>query len=164
MLVQRIEPVPGRVYSLLFVAVMNGDPGQTFTAANGFKVRLPGYTGSHRVVDHAFPILTGDQVWKPKTWIVFYAPSKKYYPLSPQISAGFQLDAGGRSLTARARAVGHLPADHLRSRQIRSPARLDRRLWPGCELGAGVALGLPDTAINILVSANTERQDFAGHF
>src|SRR5579875_1401976 len=32
-LVQRIQPVPGRVYNLLYVVVMNGT-GQTFTAAD----------------------------------------------------------------------------------------------------------------------------------
>ena len=77
---------------------MNGT-GQTFTAANNFTVRLPGYTGTHRVIGHAFPVLTGNQVWKPKTWIVFYVLSKKYYPLSPQVAAGFQLNTGGRSST-----------------------------------------------------------------
>ena len=51
---------------MLFVAVKNGT-AQTFTASNDFTVRLPGYTGSHRVVDHAFPVLTGNEVWKPKT-------------------------------------------------------------------------------------------------
>ena len=65
-LVQHTQPVPGRVYNVLFVAVKNGT-AQTFTAANDFKVRLPGFTGSHRVVDHAFPVLTGNEVWKPKT-------------------------------------------------------------------------------------------------
>ena len=97
-LVQKAKPVPGRVYNVLFVAVQN-NTAQTFTAANDFKVRLPGFTGTHRVVGNAFPVLTGDQVWKPKTWIVFYALSKKYYPLSPQVAAGFQLQAGGRSST-----------------------------------------------------------------
>ena len=97
-LVQKLQPVPGRVYNILFVAVMNGT-AQTFTAANDFRVRLPGFTGTKRVVDNGFPVLTGDQVWKPRTWIVFYVLSKKYYPLSPQVAAGFQLDAGGRSST-----------------------------------------------------------------
>ena len=97
-LVQHTQPVPGQVYNVLFVAVKNGT-AQTFTASNGFTVRLPGYTGSRRVVDDAFPVLTGNEVWKPNQWIVFYALSKKYYPLSPQVAAGFQLDAGGRSST-----------------------------------------------------------------
>jgi hypothetical protein len=162
-LVQRVQPVPGRVYNILFVAVLNGTT-QTFTAANHFQVRLPGFTGTHRVADHAFPVLTGNQVWKPKTWIVFYAMSKKYYPLSPQISAGFQLNTGGRSSTLVPGPSG------IFLRLTYDPARFAKQLdWivaygQGAEGGAGSALGLPDTAINILVSANTNRQDFAGHF
>jgi hypothetical protein len=65
-LIQRTQPVPGRVYNILFVAVMNRR-GQTFTAANDFKARLAGFTGTDRVVDRAFPVLTGNEVWKPKT-------------------------------------------------------------------------------------------------
>jgi len=162
-LVQRIQPVPGQVYNVLFVAVMNGT-AQTFTAANHFEVRLPGFTGTHRVVDHAFPVLTGNQVWKPKTWIVFYALSKKYYPLSPQVAAGFQLNTGGRSSTLVPGPSG------IFLRLTYDPAKFARQLdWivaygQGAQLGAGAKLGMPDTAINVLVGANTERSDFAGHF
>jgi hypothetical protein len=162
-LVQKIKPIPGQVYNILFVVVQN-NTGQTFTAANDFRVRLPGYTGTRRVTGNAFPVLTGDQVWKPKTWIVFYAISKKYYPLSPQVSAGFQLQTGGRSSTLVPGPSG------IFLRLTYDPARFASQLdWivaygQGAELGAGAKLGLPDTAINSLVSANTERQDFAGHF
>jgi hypothetical protein len=51
-----------------------------------------------------------------------------------------------------------------------NPATFARTLdWivafgPGAEGGAGAKLGLPDTAINMLVSAKTQRIDFAGHF
>ncbi len=162
-LVQKIQPVPGRVYNVLFVAVQN-NTGQTFTAANNFRVRLPGFTGTHRVADNAFPVLTGNEVWKPKTWIVFYALSKKYYPLSPQVAAGFQLDAGGRSSTMVPGPSG------IYLRITYDPARFPHQLdWmvaygQGRQLGPGAALGLPDTAINSLVSAHTNRPDFAGHF
>lgn len=162
-LVQKIQPVPGRVYNILFVAVQN-NTAQTFTAANGFKVRLPGFTGSKRVVGNAFPVLTGNQVWKPKTWIVFYALSKKYYPLSPQIAAGFQLDTGGRSSTLVPGPSG------IFLRLKYDPATFARTLdWivaygQGSMQGAGSALGMPDTAINSLVAASTNRMDFAGHF
>ncbi len=161
-LVQRIQPVPGRQYNVLFVAVQNGT-GQTFTAANHFMVRLPGFTGTHRVVDHSFPVLTGNQVWKPKTWIVFYALSKKYYPLSPQVSAGFQLDLG-RSSTLIPGPSG------IFLRLTYNPATFAKTLdWivaygQGAQQGAGSALGLPDTAINELVASHTNRIDFAGHF
>lgn len=162
-LVQKVQPVPGRVYNVLFVAVQNGT-GQTFTAANGFTVRLPGFTGTHRVAGNAFPVLTGNQVWKPKTWIVFYVLSKKYYPLSPQVAAGFQLQAGGRSSTIVPGPSG------IFLRLTYNPATFARTLdWivaygQGAQQGAGSALGLPDTDINVLVSARTERSDFAGHF
>ena len=96
--------------------------------------------------------------------MVFYVLSKKYYPLSPQVSAGFQLEAGGRISTMVPGPSGiflRLPYD---------PATFARTLdWivaygPGAEGGAGAKLGLPDTAINELVSAKTQRNDFAGHF
>jgi hypothetical protein len=162
-LVQRVQPVPGGVYNVLFVVVLNGT-GQTFTAANHFQVRLPGFTGTHRVVDHAFPVLTGNQVWKPNTWIVFYALSKKYYPLSPQVAAGFQLNAGGRSSTLIPGPSG------IFLRLTYDPARFARTLdWivaygQGAELGPGAAYGMPDTAINVLVNAKSDRQDYGGHF
>jgi hypothetical protein len=162
-LLQRIQPVPGRVYNVLYVVVMNGT-GQTFTAANNFQVRLPGFTGTHRVADHAFPVLTGDQVWKPKTWIVFYALSKKYYPLSPQVAAGFQLNTGGRSSTLVPGPSG------IFLRLTYDPSKFARQLdWiaaygQGAQLGAGAKLGMPDTALNVLVAAQTQRFDFAGHF
>jgi hypothetical protein len=161
--VQHIQPVPGRVYNVLYVAVMNGT-NQTFTAANNFKVRLPGFTGTHRVVDSAFPVLTGDHVWKPKTWIVFYALSKDYYPLSPQLAAGFQFNTGGRSSTVVPGPSG------IFLRLTYNPATFARTLnWivaygQGAQLGPGAAVGLPDTAINELVAAQTHRMDFAGHF
>ena len=162
-LVQHTQPVPGQVYNVLFVAVKNGT-AQTFTASNDFTVRLPGYTGSRRVVDDALPVLTGNEVWKPNQWIVFYALSKKYYPLSPQVAAGFQLDAGGRSSTMVPGPSG------IFLRLKYDPATFARTLdWivaygPGAEGGAGAKLGLPDTAINELVAAQTHRIDFAGHF
>jgi hypothetical protein len=162
-LVQKSQPVPGHVYNVLYVALMNGT-SQTFTAANNFRVRLPGFTGTHRVAGNAFPVLTGDQVWKPNTWIVFYVLSKKYYPLSPQVSAGFQLNTGGRSSTLVPGPSG------IFLRLTYDPAKFARQLdWivaygQGAQLGAGSKLGMPDTAINVLVAANTKRMDFAGHF
>jgi hypothetical protein len=162
-LVQHTQPISGQVENVLYVAVKNGT-AQTFTAANGFTIRVPGSSGGGRAVSDAFPVLAGDQQWKPNTWMVFYVLSKKYYPLSPQISAGFQLDAGGRISTMVPGPSGiflRLPYD---------PATFARTLdWivaygPGAEGGAGAKLGLPDTAINELVSAKTHRIDFAGHF
>ena len=96
-------------------------------------------------------------MWKPKTWIVFYALSKKYYPLSPQVSAGFQLNTGGRSSTLVPGPSG------IFLRLTYDPARFAKQLdWivaygQGAQLGAGAAVGLPDTAINVLVAAKTDR-------
>ena len=92
----------------------------------------PGRTGSS---DNAFPVLTGDQVWKPKTWIVFYVLSKKYYPLSPQVAAGFQLDAGGRSSTLVPGPSGIFLRLTYDPATFAQHARLDRGLWPGCAAG-----------------------------
>ncbi len=90
--------------------------------------------------------------------------SKKYYPLSPQVAAGFQLNTGGRSSTIVPGPSG------IFLRLTYDPARFARQLdWivaygQGAQGGAGPPFGMPDTAINILVAANTNRQDFAGHF
>ena len=162
-LVQRAQPVPGQVYNVLFVAVKNGT-AKTFTASDNFTVRLPGFTGTHRVVGNDFPVLTGDQVWRPNQWIVFYVLGKKYYPLSPQVAAGFQLNTDGRSSTLVPGPSG------IFLRLKYDPATFDKTLdWivaygQGAQLGAGSKLGLPNTAINLLVSAKTKRMDFAGHF
>jgi hypothetical protein len=162
-LVQRIQPVPGQVYNVLYVAVKNGT-AQTFNASSGFTVRLPGFTGTHRVTGHAFPILTGNEQWAPGQVIVFYALSKKYYPLSPQVAAGYQFDLGGRSSTAVPGPSG------IFLRLTYDPAKFARTLdWivaygQGAQLGQGPKYGLPDTAINEFVSAKTQRIDFAGHF
>ena len=90
-LVQPEQPVAGQTYNLLQIAVRNGT-SQTFTASNGFTVRL---NVNHNEV---FPVLTGSEQWKPTQVIVFYILTKKYYPL-PQTYGGFQLDLGGRSST-----------------------------------------------------------------
>ncbi len=91
-LVQSRQPVPGQVYNVLYVVVKNGT-AQTFTASNGFTVRLTSQSKAQ-----AYPILTGNQQWKPDQWFVFYVLTKKYYPVS-EVAGGFQLDLGGASLT-----------------------------------------------------------------
>src|SRR5579883_2203107 len=76
-LVQTIKPVPGQVYNVLFLSLWNGT-NRTFTAADGLTVK-----SSNQTRAHAYPILTGNQVWAPGQRIVFYELTKKYYPLSP---------------------------------------------------------------------------------
>ena len=139
-LVQHTQPVPGQVYNVLYIAVKNGT-SQTFTASNGFTVRLPGTSGGHRVIDDALPVLTGDQQWKPGQWTVFYVLSKQYYPLSPQVAAGFQLDAGGGISTMIPGPSGIFLRVTYDPATFARHARLDRGPWPrrrrrrGCETG-----------------------------
>jgi hypothetical protein len=153
-MVQSIPPVPGQVYNVLSVAVKNGS-AQTFTAANNFVVRLPG--------GKSFPVLTGDQVWKPRTWIVFYALTKRYYPLR-QVPGGFEFDFGGRITTL----VPGPSAIFLRLRY--NPATFARSLnWitafgQGAQLGLGPPRGIADTAINQIVAGRAHKIDFGGHF
>jgi hypothetical protein len=162
-LVQKAAPVPGKTYNILSIAVKN-NTYQTFTAKDNFSVRIPGFTGTHRVEDHAFPILTGNEVWKPEQVIVFYIMGNNYYPLSPQVAAGFQLNLGGRSTTL-------IPGPSAIALRIKyDPATFARTLdWivcygQGAQTGHGPALGIPDTSINNIVRAGTNRIDYGGHF
>ncbi|MGP0066241.1 MAG: hypothetical protein ACLQGP_21890 [Isosphaeraceae bacterium] len=156
-LVQSKQPVPGQVYNILYVAVKNGT-AQTFTASNGFTVRLTSQSKAH-----AYPILTGNEQWKPDQWFVFYVLTKKYYPVS-EVAGGFQLNLGGASSTLVPGPSG------IFLRVKYDPAKFAGTLnWivaygPGAQGGAGPKVGLPDTAINEIVAANTHRIDYAGHF
>ncbi|MGO9916875.1 MAG: hypothetical protein ACLQIB_19520 [Isosphaeraceae bacterium] len=153
-LVQSAQPVPGQVYNVLSIAVKNGT-AQTFTANNGFTVRVPG--------GQLFPVLTGDQQWKPKQWIVFYILTKRYYPLA-QVPGGFQFNLGGRITTL----VPGPSAIFLRLKY--NPATFARTLnWitafgQGAQLSLGPPFGMPDTAINQIVAGRTHKIDFGGHF
>jgi hypothetical protein len=155
-LVQSTQPVPGQVYNVLQIAVRNGT-GQTFTADNGFTVRLT--TNGNQV----FPILTGTEEWKPKQVIVFYILTKKYYIL-PQTYGGFQFNLGGRSSTL----VPGPSAIFLRLPY--NPATFANTLnWivafgQGNQVGKGAFFGIPNTSINNIVAAITRRNDYGGHF
>jgi hypothetical protein len=156
-LVQSRPPVPGRTYNILQVVVKNGTR-QTFTASNGFTVRMTNQTKAH-----AYPILTGNQQWQPNQWIVFYVLTKKYYPVS-QVAGGFQLNLGGASSTLVPGPSG------IFLRLKYDPATFAKTLdWivaygQGAQQGVGPKVGLPDTAINQIVAAATNRRDFAGRF
>jgi hypothetical protein len=137
-LVQDRQPVPGQVYNILFLSVLNGT-GRTFTASDGVQVKTTEQHGPR-----AFPVLTGDQQWKAGERIVFYQLTKKYYPLSPTQSAGFVFNF----VSPRATAIPGPSGIFLRLRY--NPATignvLDRIVSSG--VGAkGHELGLPDTAI-----------------
>ncbi len=157
-LVQGLKPVPGQVYNVCEVAVKNGT-AQTFTASNGFTVRMTDQPKSFG----GFPILTGDEQWKPGQILVFYVLTKKYYPVS-FVAGGFQFDLGGRSSTAIPGPSG------IFLRLTYDPATFAKTLnWivaygQGNEVGAGAQYGLPNTSINEIVDARTRRMDFAGHF
>jgi hypothetical protein len=162
-LVQEAQPVPGKTYNVLYVVIRN-QTAKTFTAADGLTVRVPGFTGTKRVTGNSFPVLTGDEVWKPGQWAIFYIVGHEYYPMSPQVAAGFQLQAGGRSSTIVPGPSGIIlrlkyePSGFLRA--------LDNNVLAGqgAQGGVGPPLGISDTAINRLVSAGSNRIDFAGHF
>jgi hypothetical protein len=136
---------------------MNGT-AQTFDASSGFTVRL---TNQGRIP--GFPILTGNQQWKPGQVFVLYVLTKKYYPVS-FVAGGFQVNLGGRSSTLVPGPSG------IFLRLKYDPATFARTLdWivaygQGAQLGQGPKFGLPDTAINTIVSARTQRIDYAGHF
>jgi hypothetical protein len=156
-LVQRKQPTPGQVYNVNTVAVKNGT-GQTFTAKNGFTVRL---TNQGRTP--GFPVLTGNEQWKPGQVLVFYVLTKKYYPVS-FVGGGFQFDLGGRSSTFVPGPAG------IFLRLKYNPATFARTLdWivafgQGNELGQGARLGLPNTSIGEIVDARTHRSDYVGNF
>jgi hypothetical protein len=155
-LVQSKQPVPGKVYNVLQVTVRNGT-AQTFTASNGFEVRFPGQKAT-------FPILTGNEQWKPGQVYVFYVLSTKYYPLPDAVQDGFDFDLGG------ARSVGIPGPSGIFLRLKYNPATFPKTLdWivqhgPGTEGGAGLKYGLPVTSIQAFVSSKTRRSDFAGYF
>jgi hypothetical protein len=157
-LVQGRKPVPGQVYNVTDVTVKNGT-AQTFTAANAFTARMTNQPRSFA----GFPILTGNEQWKPGQILVFYVLTKKYYPVS-FVAGGFQFNLGGRSSTAVPGPSG------IFLRLKYNPATFARTLnWivafgQGNQLGQGARFGLPNTSINELVDARTHRQDFAGHF
>ncbi len=155
-LVQSRQPVPGQTYNVLFVTLRNGT-AQTFTASNNFRVKTPGSRKS-------FPILTGDEVWKPKQIFVFYVLTKKYYPFRP-VPGGFMVDLGGVSSTMVPGPSGNF------QRLTYDPATFARALnWivafgQGNEGGVGAAHGgIANTSINTFVAARTNRPDFAGRF
>jgi hypothetical protein len=157
-LVQKAQPVPGQVYNVAFVSVKNGT-GQTFTSSNGFTVRMTNQPRSFG----GFPILTGNEQWKPGQVLVFYVLTKKYYPVS-FVSGGFQFDTGGRSSTGVPGPAGIFLRLKYNPAKFASTLNWIVAFGPGNESGQGAKFGLPNTSINQLVDARTRRMDFAGHF
>lgn len=155
-LVQSRQPIPGQHYNVLYVIVRNGT-AKSFGADSGFEVKIP-------QSPTAFPILTGDQVWRPGQWYIFYILTKKYYPMPSQASNGFTFNLGG----ARSVAIPGPSGIFLNIKY--NPATINRTLdWiamrgAGAQGGKGIRLGIPDTALVEFLSAKTNRNDFGGYF
>lgn len=146
-LVQGRQPIPGQVYNVLFVTVWNGTK-RTFTAADNLFVKI-----TDQQPGHAYPVLTGNETWKPGQRIAFYLLTKEYLPLSPVVSAGFEFNF---SSTPRTVAIPGPSGIFLRVRY--NPATFGRVLnsiiltGPGSR---GSHLGLPNTSIWEVVPAGT---------
>jgi hypothetical protein len=156
-LVQARQPIPGQWYNILWVAVRNNSD-QTFDATNSdFKVRLSGqkqYT----------QILTGDETWKPGETKILYVLTKQYYPLSNQVTGGFEFLLDG----AWSVAIPGPSGIFLRIKY--SPDTINKILdyallrGPGSQGGRGLKYGMPVTSIFGFVSAKENRNDFGGLF
>ncbi len=135
-LVQPSPPAAGKLINVFFVTVRNST-AQTFNASSGLMV---GLTGGHQ----AFPILTGNEQWKPGQVFIFYALTTKYYPVQPAVSAGFVFDLAGSPGIAIPGPSGAF--QRVRYNPATFPAVLDYIVahGPGSK---GHLLGLPDTAI-----------------
>jgi hypothetical protein len=155
-LVQANQPVPGRTYNVLYVAVRNGT-ALTFDANSGFEVKIPGQA-------NYTPILTGNEQWKPGEEFVFYVLSQKYYPLPSEISSGFEFKLAGAPSVAIPGPSG------IFLRLTYKPTTFARTLDSivafgiGAQGGKGVKTGIADTALYEFVSAKTKRIDYGGYF
>jgi hypothetical protein len=156
-LVQGNQPVPGKVYNVLQIAVQNGT-NQTFTSSSNFTVRM-----SNQTKAHSYPILTGNEQWNPGQWAIFYVLTTKYYPVN-QVRGGFQLDLNN----TYSLLVPGPSGIFLRLKY--NPATIDKTLdWivtrgQGAQAGNGPNYGMPDTAINRFIAANANRIDYGGRF
>mgnify|MGYP000872395722 CR=1 FL=1 len=144
--VQDREPIPGQVYNVVFATVRNST-NRKYTSDDGFFVRVTGQTKEHK-----YPILTGDQVWRPGQVIVFYFLTKRYYPLRPVQSAGFQFDLGGFPGTAIPGPSGFFQRIHYLNPQ--SFERVLNGIVPYGPGARGTYLGLPNTSIWEFLPAN----------
>jgi hypothetical protein len=143
--VQTVQPVSGQIYNILSVSVRNST-ARTFTASDGFQVKVTGQRQS-------YPILTGDQTWKPGQVMVFYILSKKYYPIGPVVGAGFEFNLGGSTGTAIPGPSGIFLRVKYNPATIAKVINYIIPFGPGAK---GHQLGLPDTAIWEFLSAKAK--------
>jgi hypothetical protein len=144
-MVQSRPPVPGQVYNILFVSVYNRTR-RTFTASDGLTVKLSDQTSAH-----AYPILTGNEVWAPRQRFVFYALTKKHLPGSPVVNSGFEFNFVNPSVIAIPGPSG------IFQRVKYNPATFSQVLNTIVTSGPGAKghlLGLPDTSLWELIPSS----------
>jgi hypothetical protein len=135
--VQTNPPVPGQEYNVLYISMRNST-ARTFTAADQLAVRLTVQGPSH-----AYPILEGDQIWRPGE--VFVLTKQDYISLlRPTQSSGFSFNftdprvvaiPGPSGFYRRIRYNPQTFSNVLNKIVIRNPE------------GRGHLLGLPDTSL-----------------
>jgi hypothetical protein len=138
--VQTNPPVPGQVYNVLYISMRNST-SRTFTAADGLAVKLTVQRPSH-----AYPILQGDEQWRPGEIFVFYVLTKQDYIslMTPSRSAGFSFNFTDPRTVA-------IPGPSGFYRRIRyNPETFSRvldKVVRNNPEGRGHHLGLPDTSL-----------------
>ncbi len=157
-LVQGRKPVPGQVYNVTDVTVKNGT-SQTFTASNGFTVRMTNQPRSFS----GFPILTGNGAVETGSDPRLLRSDQEVLS-SVLRRRGFPVRLGRQVIDSHTGTSGDLSSAEVQSRHVRPHSQLDRCVWAGQRGGPGRQLGLPNTSINQIVEARTQRTDFAGHF
>lgn len=149
--VQSIKPVPGRHYNVVFVSLYNRT-GRTLTAQDGIAVRLTVQQGPV----HFYPILTGDERFRPGQTMVLYFLTKRTYTdlFSPPASAGFTFNFRPPENTAIPGPSGFYHDI------VYNPATFDRVLDAIVAFGPGTnghLLGIGDTALwELLPVANAD--------
>ena len=130
-LVQSRQPVPGQVYNVNAVTVKNGT-SQTFTASNGFTVRMTNQPRSFG----GFPILTGNEQWKPGQMTRLLRSDQEV--LSGVLRRrGFPARPRRQVINTRTGTIGDFSQAQIQSCHVRPHSQLDRCLWPGQPGGQG---------------------------
>lgn len=138
--VQANEPVPGREYNVLYITLRNSTR-RTFTAADQLAVRLTVQGPSH-----AYPLLRGDETWRPGEVFVLYVLTKQDYInlLRPTRSAGFSFNFADPRTVAIPGPSGFFR--RIRYNPETFPRVLDTIVKTNPE-GRGHHLGLPNTSL-----------------
>ena len=124
-LVQTQQPVPGQVYNILYISVRNGDRADVRREQTASTVRLPDQTPA------SYPILTGDQDWKPGRRIRLLRPDQEVLPAAIQIHSGFEFNLADARSVAIPGPVGDLPAAQVQPRDVRPGRSTTSSVGPG---------------------------------